>query len=210
MKGHTRAAPSAVYRKQNQAWQSAQVQTTILNRAIQPPRRTATNPSYNFVADTSNNAPQPLHGEELATLTAIYHGMGGPDWQIKDGWMSDSNPCGGGTTNKTWYGVKCVMLNVSLGVVPRVNSTSYVTGLVLPQNNLVGKLPPLRGLQNLLHLDLSNAGSADTSAGLINSVGGTLDALCGLNNLSTVLLTYNSITGSIPDCISILMFCITT
>jgi len=49
---------------------------------------------------------------------------------------------------------------------------------------------------HLLHIDFTS--SPDNYG---NSVGGTLDALCGLGNLSTVLLAYNNITGIIPDCI---------
>jgi len=86
-----------------------------------------------------------------------------------------------------------------------MTSSSHVIGLQLSQNNLVGKLPPLRGLQNLLHLDFSNPSSPEDSNGSSNVLGGTLGALCGLGNLSTVWLAYNSLTGYIPDCVQSLV-----
>jgi len=76
-----------------------------------------------------------------------------------------------------------------------------VTKLLLPSNNIVGNLPGLSSLQHLIHLDLSNPSSSEVSNDYGNSVGGTLDALCGLGNLSTVLLSGNKLTGSIPVCV---------
>jgi Leucine-rich repeat (LRR) protein len=112
--------------------------------------------------------------------------------------MSASNPCGNGTINTTWYGVECSIYNRSSCWE---NTSLHVTGLVLPENNLVGKLPPLRSLKYLLRVDFSNPHSPEVPAGLSNTVGGTLDAFCGLGDISTVQLASNNFTGSIPDCI---------
>jgi len=141
--------------------------------------------------------PLALPAEELKTLTDLYHSLGGPNWYSKDGWLSASNPCGDSTGNNSWYGVVCSAIEALL---PSENSSSHVTGLMLPQNNLVGILPPLNSLHHLLHLDFSNPDSSEV-ADFGNVVGGTLHAFCGLGNLSVLLLAYNSITGSIPDCI---------
>ena len=138
-----------------------------------------------------------LPKEEFDTLTALYHSMAGSEWHIADSWMSGSNPCGDSTIGSAWYGVQCTLYVEE----PVNNSTPHVTGLVLRQNNLVGNLPSLRSLQHLIHLDFSNPSSSEGSPGLDNSVGGTLDALCGLSELSTALLARNMLTGSIPDCI---------
>jgi len=144
-----------------------------------------------------DKASWPLPGVELKTLARLYDSLGGSKWHIKDGWMSESNPCGNGSTGDNWFGVKCS----THVVAPWDNSSSHVTGLEMPQNNLVGKLPPLVGLSHLLHLDFSNPSMPGVSTGITNAVRGTLDALCGLGNISTVLLANNNVTGSIPRCI---------
>ena len=144
----------------------------------------------------SGNAPPLLSGEELETLKALYKSLGGPNLQRNTGWMSASNPCGNGTSD-VWYGVECSTHNIS----SVENSSSHVTRLVLPQNNVVGRLPPLRGLQHLIDVDFDNSKSPEGTTSFDNSVGGTLDALCGLGSLSTVLFASNNMTGSIPECV---------
>jgi len=134
---------------------------------------------------------------ERATLEPLYEHFGGPDWHVKDGWLSSTNPCGDGTIGDAWYGVECTIFESG----PSENSSSHVTGLVLPQNKLAGQLPLLHGLQYLRQLDFSNAGSSELAIDFDNAVSGTLNALCGLGNISTVLLADNNIIGSIPDCI---------
>ena len=141
--------------------------------------------------------PPPLPVEELEMLRDFYQSMGGPKWHSKDNWISGANPCGNGTVNTTWYGVECATIET---LPPWGNSSSHVTGLALPQNNLVGNLPPLHRLQHLLYLDVTNPDSSEVFNSR-NSVGGTLNALCGLRNLSKALLAGNSLSGCIPDCI---------
>jgi len=185
--------PEALYHRKlhRQGEQSADVQATVLELVL-PPSMHSGSVSLFSSALSNDNMPLPIPDEELDTLTSLYQSLGGPEWHVKDAWMSNLNPCGNGTINTTWYGVKCATFAAALSN----ESSSHVTGLVLPQNNLVGKLPPLLSLQHLVHVDFSNSASSEG-----NTVGGTLDALCGLGNLSTVLLAYNNITGVIPNCI---------
>jgi Leucine-rich repeat (LRR) protein len=200
-KGGASAAFHELHHKLKQSYKhSVQAQSTVLEQELKPPKYSASNESRFFppAASDHGNASQTLSATERDTLTALYRNMGGPDWHIKDGWMSASNPCGGdGIANTTWFGVECTTFET----VSRENSTSHVTRLALPYNNLVGELPALYSLQHLVHLDFSNPSLPDFSDDFSNSVGGTLDALCGLSDLSTVLLAGNNLTGSIPGCI---------
>ena len=178
--------------------------TAVLDWALQPRKHSATtDPRYPTTAVSGiENAHPPLPAEERDTLRALYHSLRGPEWHIKDGWMGASDPCGSGDTiPDQWYGVECTAFEKS----SLENSSLHVTGLELPHNHLVGKLPPLGSLQHLLHLDFSNPSSLEVLSGYGNVVGGTLDSLCGLGNLNTVLLAYNNITGSIPGCIQSLV-----
>lgn len=192
-------APLMLHRSQLQpskhSTQSRQAST--LAYAQQAPKHVTTL-QYSPTAPLSSKLPPPLHDEELEVLAAFYRGLDGPNWHIKDTWMSNSNPCGGsGAISDTWYGIECSTFEFALGK----NSSSYVTRLTLPQNNLVGKLPLVYNLQNLRYLDLSNPGPPAVSTSFDNSIIGNLDALCGLGNLSTILLVDNNIIGSIPGCI---------
>ena len=192
--------PERLHRRLHHLKQTPQAQSsTVLERAMQPTSKysdTTVPRCLTAPASSSGIVPSSLPGKEHETLVALYHSLSGPQWRIKDNWMSSANPCGNGTINNTWYGVECaIFANGASG-----NSSSHVTGLALPQNNLIGNLPPLRSLQHLLHLDFSNPDSYDVSD-FQNSVGGSLDALCDLGNLSTVLLAGNNLTGSIPNCI---------
>jgi hypothetical protein len=141
------------YELKQQYEQSAHVQTTglewKLEGTLESPRHSVASVSRISTAVASSGifVPPPLPPQELETLVSLYHGMGGPDWHIKDGWMSASNPCGGdAATGDAWYGVECVKFEFS----PLKNSSSHVKSIVLPQNNLKGNLPPLRGLQHTL------------------------------------------------------------
>jgi len=155
------------------------------------------NPRYPNRVSPKGGASPSLSSEELDALATLYQSLGGPDWHIRDGWMSATNPCGGGGTGgDAWYGVDCTLFeSAALNM-----SSLHVTGLALPQNNLIGELPSLHSLQDLLLLDLSNPDSSEVFE-FQNSVSGTLDAICGLANLSTVVLTDNNLSGPIPDCI---------
>jgi Leucine-rich repeat (LRR) protein len=202
-KGGASAARDLLQYKLKQTHKKSAKSTELeqeLEQVLKPPKILASVVPRFFVSAASDHgsASQPLPAAEHETLTALYRNMGGPDWHIKDGWMSASNPCGGDdTVDKKWFGVECTTFET----VSRENSTSHVTRLALPYNNLVGELPALYSLQHLIHLDFSNPSSPDFSDGFSNSVGGTLDALCGLSDLSTVLLAGNNLTGSIPGCI---------
>ena len=200
-KGRPHIAPGKQHRRLHQSRKAIVSQTSPLReRARQPSKHSATTVSrYHRAAAASSSgiAPPLLPAEELETLKALYHSLSGPDWHIKDDWMSASNPCGNGTINTTRYGVECA----TFAAAPSNKSSSHVTGLVLPQNSLVGKLPPFSSLQHLLHLDFSNSDLSEVSNDFGNVVSGTLVTLCGLGNLSTILLASNNFTGSIPECL---------
>ena len=184
------AAPNILHQRLQHPRELSYAQTsTLLEQVLQPTRKLLAAPAPRYLtagASSSGRTSLLLRAEELETLTALYLDLGGPDWYNKDNWLSGSTPCGNGTVNSWWYGVECTT-SVS---TPGTNSSSYVTGLGLPQNNLVGELPPLHSLQHLLHVNLFG-----------NTVGGALDALCSLGNLTSILLASNNITGSIPQCI---------
>jgi len=176
-----------------QTKRSTQAQNTELQRTLQRARHSVTT-SHSFAsASAGGQEPLPLPDEERETLSALYQSLNGPEWHTKDGWMSASNPCGNGTLGDAWYGLQCATFES--------DKSSHVTGVVLPQNNLVGNLPPLHSLQHLVHLDFSTPGPSEVSSGIENSLVGTLDALCGLGNLSSIFLTGNNLAGSIPDCV---------
>ena len=195
-------APGKLHRRLHNPKRPTHSQTTPTpERALLVPKHSANSVPRNLIAAAKSigNAPPPIPAEELETLAALYHSLSGPNWHIKDGWMSASNPCGSnssGGINNTWYGVECTAFESA----PGVNASSHVVGIVLPQNNLVGKLQSLHNLKHVHNVDFSNPESSDVFE-FQNSVGGTLDSFCGLGNLFKVLLAGNNITGSIPGCI---------
>ncbi|XVE82846.1 hypothetical protein DITRI_Ditri16bG0038600 [Diplodiscus trichospermus] len=112
---------------------------------------------------------------------------------------SDQTPC-------SWNGVTC-------GAAGNSNGSSRVTGLSLPNCQLLGSIPPnLRMIQHLELLDLSNNslnGSLpfslfnstqlrflDLSNNLISGV--IPEAIGGLQNLQTLNLSDNALAGTLP------------
>jgi len=201
--GVVHVAHEKLHRRLHRHEQSTFIETTttVVERAKQTTSEQVASVVPRFLAAWApkyGSALPPLPSEELQALKTLYSSLGGPTWHIKVGWMSASNPCGSGdATNNSWYGVNCTTIEA---LAPSENASSHVTGLTLPQNNLVGMLLPLNSLQHLLQLDLSNSKSYETF-GFSNSVSGTLVALCGLKKVSSVLLSGNYFTGTIPDCI---------
>jgi Leucine-rich repeat (LRR) protein len=134
-----------------------------------------------FIAPTPAPAILPL--EETQTLVKFYEELSGASWLIKSGWGSASDPC-------TWFGVTCGSAE---------EEEVHVLSISLNHNNLCGELPPLRNLTHLQTLDLSNP-NIYLEAGS-NIVGGSLDAICFLDQLQVVALTYNNISSSLPACL---------
>jgi len=84
-------------------------------------------PTQTEPSETSYSA----EGEnEDELLKLLYDGTGGPQWYQSDNWNSDQDKC-------DWYGIEC-------------NDDGSVTGIILSNNGLVGKIPEeLFGLPNL-------------------------------------------------------------
>ena len=104
---------------------------------------------------------------EKQALVALYNSAGGPQWTNRTNWLV-GDP-------STWYGV--------------IVQCGHVKFLELPNNNLVGTIPPeLGNLTSLKILQLS-----------INHLTGTIPSSLGnLRNLDKLLLDNNQLTGSIP------------
>lgn len=84
-----------------------------------------------FACANVTEIPQP----ECRALVTLYNSTNGPTWVVKSGWLATTTPC-------TWYGVTC--------------TGNHVTMLLLPDNGLVGSLPPdLGALIYLRVLDLA-------------------------------------------------------
>ena len=150
-------APGKLHRRLHNPKRPTHSQTTPTpERALLVPKHSANSNPRNLIAAAKSigNAPPPIPAEELETLAALYHSLSGTSWHIKDGWMSTSNPCGDGDAiNETWFGVECTTVEA---LSPSDNSSWHVTGLALPQNNLIGELPSLHSLQHLTKVNVSN------------------------------------------------------
>jgi hypothetical protein len=109
----------------------APVASDMLLQKLRRTKHTSIVLRYSTAASSDNSTPSLLPNEKIETLAALYQNLGGSSLHIKNGWMSASNPCGSGTNNDTWYGVECSTFETG----PSKNSTSHVTGLVLPQNS---------------------------------------------------------------------------
>ena len=109
-----------------------------------------------------------------ATLTALYHATGGPQWTASDNWLTDA-PLG------YWHGVGVMQCEGAF------NSISY---LRLEGNNLAGQLPAELGdLGGLWALDLSH-----------NDLTGPIPP--GIYAEHELDLSNNRLTGRIPDSLS--------
>lgn len=87
------------------------------------------------------SAPPPRHestlsAEERSILLAFYHSTDGPHWKDNSGWLGKPG------TECDWVGVECGSNN---------GFDLFVRALVLPANNLSGRLPTQ--LDKLRHLD---------------------------------------------------------
>ena len=102
-------------------------------------------------------------------LAALYEAADGPNWTGSENWLTDA-------PLEDWHGV-------------HADNEGRVTGLVLRENGLSGRIPPELGeLQHLTRLDLSGNG-------LEGPVPSELGGLSGLRRLN---LSNNRLTASIP------------
>lgn len=125
-----------------------------------------------LVVATSAQANVPP--SERDVLDAIFSGTGGQSWTQKNGWGT------GFVSECTFYGITCT---VDQG------GQEHVKGIVLPNNGLIGQLPPfLIGLPYLQALEVSN-----------NQLSGPIPLLTGMTNLTMVDVRNNQFTGAIPS-----------
>lgn len=107
--------------------------------------------------------------DDRAILEVLYRSLGGPNWNRRDGWLTNA-PLG------DWAGVQ-------------VDGDGRVVGLLLSGNNLSGRIPAeLGSLSRLRTLHLPG-----------NSIGGPIPAAIGdLSQLESLDLTFNPLSGEIP------------
>lgn len=110
---------------------------------------------------------------DFETLIALYDSTNGESWTNNAGWKqgkagTNCNPCNG------WYGVQC--------------ANNRVVSLELQQNNLIGNLPSIIGLNNLQHFTCGS-----------NKLTGPIPKLTPLSSLSTFDCSNNQLSGIIPD-----------
>jgi Leucine-rich repeat (LRR) protein len=111
-----------------------------------------------------------VQSQDSLALVALYDSTNGDSWSNNSGWKN--GPV------STWHGV---------GI-----TGDRVTSIILPYNNLTGKLPSELGdLSELMILYLNN-----------NAIGDTLpEHLGSLTNLESLYIMRNNFTGGIPDSI---------
>lgn len=130
--------------------------------------------------------------QEYDALVLFYEAMDGDNWTNNSGWLIGDDP-------GRWFG--CGGMN------------DRITGVLLPNNNLVGQLPPeLQALERLEWLDLSNNrvhGTIPPEYGSFaymkafeldnNEMSGPIpQELSNLTNLTHLYLHGNAFTGPLP------------
>lgn len=133
-----------------------------------------------------------LQQQEYDALVLFYEAMDGDNWTNNTGWLTGDDP-------GRWFG--CGARN------------DRITGVLLPNNNLVGQLPPeLQVLERLEWLDLSNnrvQGTIPPEYGSFaymkafeldnNEMSGPIpQELSNLTNLTHLYLHGNAFTGPLP------------
>lgn len=106
---------------------------------------------------------------ECQALHSLYHATGGDNWTIKTNWLTNIHV-------GSWYGITV--------------ENQHVTGIVLPDNNLTGTIPPELG-------DLAKLKSLMLDA---NQLTGEIPA--SLGTIDTLLLLWldgNSLSGDLPS-----------
>ncbi len=129
-------------------------------------------------------------------LVALYNATGGANWSNRSHWLSDAHI-------GHWHGVT-------------ISPSGRVTELQLPQNRLIGELPPelgrltelsvlsvwTNGLTGSLPMELANLTGLESLSVGDNRLGGEIPSwLGGLSNLRGLQLSRNLFTGEIPSSI---------
>lgn len=108
---------------------------------------------------------------ERTALIAIYNSTNGANWTNSTNWL------GGTGTECTWFGVQCG------------GSNTFVSKLILPNNNLTGVLPT----------DVNQFGSMDELNLAQNHItGALLPELWQLSSLTKLDLSHNQLSGALP------------
>ncbi|MDD7915063.1 leucine-rich repeat domain-containing protein [Polaribacter ponticola] len=112
---------------------------------------------------------------ERQALIDLYNATDGDNWTNNTNWDTDPNST---SDVATWQGV----------TVTLVNGQQHVTRINLNTNNLLGTLPDVTNLSELLRLEIAN-----------NLISDVLDITKFPNTLSVLRLSNNALTGSFPD-----------
>lgn len=130
-------------------------------------------------------------------LVALYNATNGQSWLDRSGW--EAGAAGSNCDVCTWYGVVCdiqdrvVQLRLNdnnlVGNLPTVlDGLDHSQWIDLGQNSLTGLLPAwLADLDEVIVLDLGN-----------NGMGGSIDVIADMDDLSVIYLNDNAFTGSLP------------
>ena len=146
----------------------------------------------------STNCRSAIPTRERQVLIDLYNRTTGSGWIARTNWRnasdSDFNDVG---TECTWVGVVC--------------DAGHVTAIKLSENNLVGTLPSLTAMTELVGFDADYnqlTGGIPSLTGLTaltrftaagNQLTGGIPSLTGLTALATFDLSENALTGTIPS-----------
>ncbi|CAL9115616.1 unnamed protein product, partial [Musa textilis] len=152
-----------------------------------------------------------LNRDGVLLLQFKYSVLSDPLAALGDWNYDDASPC-------SWNGVVCMgWPEASTGA--QASTTSRVIGLVLPDSQLVGCIPPELGLvEHLRHLDLSgnalngtlppsifNASELQVLSLADNAISGELPELDGhMNGLQVLNLSGNALVGAVPAGLALL------
>lgn len=129
---------------------------------------------------------------ECEALVSLYDGTNGPGWTYNSNWFFTNTP-------SSWYGIIVQDMHVSVinlpennligNLPPELDNLTGLTKLHLSRNHLSGVIPPEIGnITNLEYLDLT-----------MNELYGNIPTELGnLTHLTDLILSTNHITGSIP------------
>jgi len=125
----------------------------------------------------STNVHARVSAEERQALIDFYQATGGDDWDDNAGWLAEAG------SECNWFGVQCA---------GQQSGTPFILRLMLPGNNLVGRLPDsLTGLDRLISLVVSD-----------NELTGSISPnLWGLPSLEGLFLSQNQFSGPVPAAI---------